>query len=516
MYKIGELSRLCHLPVKTLRYYDSEGLLVPDEIDKFTGYRYYSAARIADCNRIIALKELGFSLNEIKQHLQADSSDDLLALIDAKRTELEKALSRIEFQLKQLAYIRNVITEGENSMFDLVIRNSDVIRVAYTRSIFHTKTDACIAAQSIKSALPNNVIGQQIVIINYETEYHEQDFDLGVCVEIREKLPQGSTYCEKTISFLDETASIVCNKNQLKEAYDFMVRQLDEQACQIVGAFYEIYYDDKTVELKVPIRRLSKKSTFVNDNPVLAFENDTKALGKWEFIDKIPSIEQFYLKKPKYSDSNNFWLKELYFLPGGQGYWIVDGWTKGRIMMSFGYPKYTCCNSYSIHHQNGKTLMFVEMKDDFYSISRGGKPEIYVFEKILDKEYSKEEIRIYDNTDIPFTPDAFVIGTWIVTDFVDSPDCFAKNKQNFPQEALFFESVTFHDNGKAIVQCKERSAFTVKWTNGYLLDQKNAIAESYVTRKIDGTEYLFVEWKSGDYLFGGRNPQWYVFMRNLS
>ena len=80
MYKIGELSRLCHLPVKTLRYYDSEGLLVPDEIDKFTGYRYYSAARIADCNRIIALKELGFSLNEIKQHLQADSSDDLLAL----------------------------------------------------------------------------------------------------------------------------------------------------------------------------------------------------------------------------------------------------------------------------------------------------------------------------------------------------------------------------------------------------------------------------------------------------
>ena len=70
MYKIGELSRLCRIPIKTLRYYDSEGLPIPDEIDKFTGYRYYSAAKIAECNRIISLKELGFSLEEIKNFLR--------------------------------------------------------------------------------------------------------------------------------------------------------------------------------------------------------------------------------------------------------------------------------------------------------------------------------------------------------------------------------------------------------------------------------------------------------------
>ena len=61
MYKIGELSKLCNISVKTLRYYGSEGLLVPDRIDKFTGYRYYSASKLTDCYRIIALKELGFS-----------------------------------------------------------------------------------------------------------------------------------------------------------------------------------------------------------------------------------------------------------------------------------------------------------------------------------------------------------------------------------------------------------------------------------------------------------------------
>lgn len=60
MYKIGELSKLCNMSVKALRYYDSEGLLVPDRIDKFTGYRYYSASKLAD-----ALRDRGFSDNTI-------------------------------------------------------------------------------------------------------------------------------------------------------------------------------------------------------------------------------------------------------------------------------------------------------------------------------------------------------------------------------------------------------------------------------------------------------------------
>ena len=49
MYKIGELSKLSNIPVKTLRFYDLEGILSPDMVDAFTGYRYYSAAKLLDC-----------------------------------------------------------------------------------------------------------------------------------------------------------------------------------------------------------------------------------------------------------------------------------------------------------------------------------------------------------------------------------------------------------------------------------------------------------------------------------
>ena len=75
MYKIGELSKITKIPVKTLRFYDNEGILSPDKIDKYTGYRYYSASKIKDCYRILALKELGFTLEEIKIQFSISKND---------------------------------------------------------------------------------------------------------------------------------------------------------------------------------------------------------------------------------------------------------------------------------------------------------------------------------------------------------------------------------------------------------------------------------------------------------
>ena len=136
-----------------------------------------------------------------------------------------------------------------------------------------------------------------------------------------------------------------------------------------------------------------------------------------------------------------------------------------------------------------------------------------MFEKVSDQEYTQDEIRIHDRTDMPFVPDPAALGKWIVQDLVDHPDCFSPGVQNFPKDGLFFRSISLEDNGNALVQYKGKPVSPLKWTNGFLLDQKNSIAEAYVVRRIDGVEYLLIEWKSGDYLFGGRRPDWYVFTR---
>ena len=67
MYKIGEFSKLCQISVKTLRYYSDIGLLCPKEVDPFTGYRMYSGSQLQEAIQILALKELGFSLDEIRE-----------------------------------------------------------------------------------------------------------------------------------------------------------------------------------------------------------------------------------------------------------------------------------------------------------------------------------------------------------------------------------------------------------------------------------------------------------------
>ena len=63
--KIGELSALWRVSVRMLRHYEKLGLLIPAETDSYTSYRYYTLDQLPRLNRIIALKELGFSLEQV-------------------------------------------------------------------------------------------------------------------------------------------------------------------------------------------------------------------------------------------------------------------------------------------------------------------------------------------------------------------------------------------------------------------------------------------------------------------
>lgn len=67
MYKIGDFSKMSKVTIKALRYYEKEGLLIPSYIDEANGYRYYESNQLVDISKIISLKQIGLSLNEIKK-----------------------------------------------------------------------------------------------------------------------------------------------------------------------------------------------------------------------------------------------------------------------------------------------------------------------------------------------------------------------------------------------------------------------------------------------------------------
>jgi DNA-binding transcriptional MerR regulator len=123
MFKIGEFSRFTRVSVKTLRHYDEMGLLRPRVVDRFTNYRYYSADQVPRLNQILALRELGFSLEQIGRLLEAElSPDQLRGMFLGKRTEIVARLREQEAQLGRVdAYLAQLGGE-ETARYDVVVR----------------------------------------------------------------------------------------------------------------------------------------------------------------------------------------------------------------------------------------------------------------------------------------------------------------------------------------------------------------------------------------------------------
>ncbi|MBR5197875.1 MAG: MerR family transcriptional regulator, partial [Alistipes sp.] len=102
--KIGEFSKMMQVTVKTLRHYEQRGLLLPDEVDEWTGYRYYSTAQMQRLNTIRGLQQQGFTLEEIKELLedgaQRPSIDQLTQKIEETERQLQLLMERRSQLLK--------------------------------------------------------------------------------------------------------------------------------------------------------------------------------------------------------------------------------------------------------------------------------------------------------------------------------------------------------------------------------------------------------------------------------
>lgn len=516
MYKIGELSKLSKLPVKTLRYYDNEGILPSDYIDETTGYRYYNAGKLSDCYRIIVLKELGFSLCEIKELISLPK-EYFSKIIQKKEEELLRLKAQTEERIHLLRSLKLKLKENA-SMFDIVIRKSDSIRTACKRMIVSDKEEYGKILEEMRRNIPDTITGSRTVVIDYEVEFVSQDFDTGFGVEITGKLPKSCGFSEKIISFAGDVASLVCDENSYDEGVHALHKYVLDHDYQITGPVYKIMYEDGTVEIKLPVAKLGEFDISRNEEIDLPFVNDEEAVGHWETLDYLPSREMFHPQKQKSAIGKNS-VKELYFLPGGERYWCF-GWTKGLLLTSFGYPYVRNRNQYTIEKIGGETFMFVEFKDSNYN--RGGVPEIWVLRKTDSKSYNKREIRITD--EIPNLPadDNSVMGKWNVCDFVRTIDNFDPQNlcNNIPYEDLYWRHVEFLEDGSILNSIKnmrtgniETIAKLLSWVTGYVICRRDVTASRYVIRKFEDTEYLFIQWKSGDYIFGGDEPAWYVFRR---
>ena len=334
--KIGDFAKRCQTTIKTLRYYDQMGLLVPDYIDNVSGYRYYGPEKVTEMNRITKLKDIGFTLEEIKQYCDAANDDERNRLIEEKRWSLMKLAIETANQLEMLNSVKQNLLKGDEEM-------------------------------AVRS---------------------------------------------------------------------------------------------------------------------MVFENDERVIGRWEFITVVDNRDEFNANE-QYGDDTMY--EEIYFLPDGQEYWGF-GWTKDYLKVTFG-DGMLC--PYEITGQH----MFITTDKN-----------TWVLKQMDKKHYTKYEIGVMDNIDLPFVNDEKLLGKWNVVDFVDDIEGFNPSERYWQGE-LFYKSEEFFPDGT--------DSHGIKWTKGMILDDTDDFktASAYEIRDYDGADYLFIEWKSGDYIWGKMKPWYYVFGR---
>lgn len=247
MIKIGDFSRISRVPVKTLRYYDEVGLLKPVEVDRFTGYRYYSLDQLSRLNRILALKDLGFSLEQIAQLLDENlPAAQIRGMLRLKQAEIQNRVQEEQERLARVeARLRQIEQEDAMSTNEIVIKKIAPQKVAAIRGVIPTYADQGRLWNELDAYLARrkvNPIGPCLTVY-YDTEFKERDVDVQVCEPIGGSLTGEGPVA---IAELPGVEMMACalhrgDFHNIGETYDRLIRWIEANGYRIAGPNREVY-----------------------------------------------------------------------------------------------------------------------------------------------------------------------------------------------------------------------------------------------------------------------------------
>lgn len=156
MYVIGEFAHLAHVSKRLLRYYDEINLFKPDQIDSSSGYRYYSAGQLSQLNRILALKELGLTLNQIQRTLDDDiSADELQGMLKLRKSEIEQQLDAELRRIREIeARLESIRNDEANIPPNVIIKEIPDISALSMRCVIEDFASGVDLYTRIQSLVP--------------------------------------------------------------------------------------------------------------------------------------------------------------------------------------------------------------------------------------------------------------------------------------------------------------------------------------------------------------------------
>ncbi len=175
MYSIGEYARIAQVSKRLLRYYDEIGLFQPIKIDRHSGHRYYSASQLPELNRILALKDLGISLNQIQRFVRDDISPaEIQGMLSLRKAELEQQvlselqrIRTIESRLKQ-------IQDRDSLGRDVIVKEVPEQRFVSARKVLSQVESPDDFFWAVLNTLTQ---GDRVDTGNMTIVFHEDDID---------------------------------------------------------------------------------------------------------------------------------------------------------------------------------------------------------------------------------------------------------------------------------------------------------------------------------------------------
>lgn len=247
--KIGEFSQLMQVTVKTLRHYEQKGLLVPDEVDEWTGYRYYSIDQMQQLKDIRDLQRLGFSLDEIKNLFDDGSHTPTIRQMTEKIRETEAQLKELIARRNQLLGWRNARKEMK-TMEKFSIQSLPEIIVASHREVIPNYT--AIGPMCVEKIGPEmQRLGCKCpppgycFTIEHNKEYTPTDIDIEYCEQVEE---MGEDSAIIQFKRLPAVPKALCMKHigpyeRFYESFTEAFRYIEEHGLKPVGQHRTCYID---------------------------------------------------------------------------------------------------------------------------------------------------------------------------------------------------------------------------------------------------------------------------------
>lgn len=268
--KIGEFSKLNMVSTKTLRHYEEIGLIAPFEIDKWTGYRYYTVDQLSKMNRIIFLKKLGFSLEEIKEIFDDGREMPSVNEIRLKLEDCNKELNIITKRATELSMLENKLQKKE-IMQQIFIKSLPAVTAATHRRVisgYHELFNLCpnvigpeMARLGCECAAP-----EYCFTIDHNDEYCSTNIDIEYFEAVKERKEDS-----KMIQFKDipavKTAACINHYGvyeTLPESFAILYKQIEDNGYKIVDKPRFCYIDgiwnkdsesEWLTEIQIPVEK---------------------------------------------------------------------------------------------------------------------------------------------------------------------------------------------------------------------------------------------------------------------